>query len=318
MNPVQLAARQRHFARLLRTDGETHGVECFPQFLQGDIHADVRSCLENDALLLQLIDTSRDLVLGKFEIGNAVHHQSADFVVALEHSHLMSYAIELLGGSQPSRAAADDGDAPAGAFRRRLGHDPAFSPATIDDRPLDALDCDRFGVDCEHARRLARRGARVSGELGEIVGRVQTVERRVPVPARDEIVPIRNDVANRTAGHACRHAAIHAARPLLSQMRLFPARFPNFSIIADTLARVAFANRPARDFQIAVWMIVSHWLEPASLSSRFPLFRGRRRHEAHVFSFGEVARENLGVCVRDNFHKFRSALVPARENPARL
>jgi hypothetical protein len=106
---------------------------------------------------------------------------------------------------------------------------------------------------------------------------------------------------------------------LLSQMRLFPARFPNFSIIADTLTRVAFANRPARDFQITVWMIVSHCsIAHASFSSRFPLFRDRRRHEARVFSFGEVARENLGVCIRDNFHKLRSALVPACENPARL
>ncbi len=56
----------------------------------------------------------------------------------------------LLRGGHPGRAAADDGDAPAGAFRRRLGHDPAFSPATIDDCPLDALDCDRFGVNKQH------------------------------------------------------------------------------------------------------------------------------------------------------------------------
>ena len=56
--------------------------------------------------------------------------------------------------------------------------------------------------------------AQPTGELGEVVGRVQPLDRGVPVVAPDQVVPLRDDVAQRAALVAERDAAVHAAAGL--------------------------------------------------------------------------------------------------------
>ena len=73
-------------------------------------------------------------------------------------------------------------------------------------------------VDPEHARRLARRRAQAAGELGEVVGGVQAVDRVLPVVAVDEVVPVGDQVAERAAVVAERDAAVHAAPGLTLQL----------------------------------------------------------------------------------------------------
>src|SRR5215468_9992971 len=98
---------------------------------------------------------------------------------------------------------------------RGLGwRDPALVPRLVDDRVLDRLDADRVLVDAQRAGFLARRRADAPGELGEVVRRVQRLDRVLPVLPVDEVVEVRNDVVDRAAGHAERHAAVHAARAL--------------------------------------------------------------------------------------------------------
>ena len=128
--------------------------------------------------------------------------------------------LQLLGGGEPGRSRADDGDALAGPRCRRLRGDPAFGERALDDRRFGRLDRDRRVVDPEHARRLARRRTQASGELGEVVRRVQPVDRRAPAIAVDEIVPVGNQVAERAALMAERNAAVHAARRLILQRRV--------------------------------------------------------------------------------------------------
>ena len=83
---------------------------------------------------------------------------------------------------------------------------------------LDRLDAHRIVVDVEHARRLARRRAHAAREFGEVVGRVQHLERALPLVPVHEVVPVRDDVVDRAAGLAERDAAIHAARALLGRL----------------------------------------------------------------------------------------------------
>src|SRR5262249_6307927 len=52
------------------------------------------------------------------------------------------------------------------------------------------------------------------GELGEVVRRMKDVERRAPLMAVNEVVPVGDDVVDRAAGLAERDAAVHAARAL--------------------------------------------------------------------------------------------------------
>ncbi len=78
------------------------------------------------------------------------------------------------------------------------GH-PSLVPGAVDDLDLDLLDRDGWLVDAEHAGRLARRRAQPPGELGEVVGGVQPIDRVTPVTAVDEIVPVGDQVAERAA-----------------------------------------------------------------------------------------------------------------------
>jgi hypothetical protein len=103
------------------------------------------------------------------------------------------------------------------------------SKPSIDDGALDALDRHRRVEDAQRARAFARRRADATGELREVVGLVQAVERLAPEAAVDQVVPLRDQVVDRAAGgHAVDqlagvaegNAAVHAARPLRAQRRL--------------------------------------------------------------------------------------------------
>src|SRR4029078_12323390 len=95
----------------------------------------------------------------------------------------------------------------------------ALVPGAGDDRELDLLDRHRVAfLDLEHARGFARCGAETARELGEVVRAVQLCSRLAPPVAVDEVVPVRNEVPERTAVVAERHAALHAACTLLAQL----------------------------------------------------------------------------------------------------
>src|SRR5262249_56322890 len=82
---------------------------------------------------------------------------------------------------------------------------------------LDGLDADGIVVDVEAAGFLAGRRADAAGELREVVGRVQALDRLAPPAAVHEVVPVRDDVPERAALVAEGDAAIHAARALRAQ-----------------------------------------------------------------------------------------------------
>ncbi len=117
-----------------------------------------------------------------------------------------------------------------------------FVPGTVDDRELDLLDRDGVAlVDLEHARRLAGRRAEAPGELGEVVRAVQLLARLGPAVAVDEVVPVGDQVAERAAVVAERHAALHAARRLLAQLHE-RQRADELAHVADPLARRALGR----------------------------------------------------------------------------
>jgi len=93
---------------------------------------------------------------------------------------------------------------------------PALVEPARDDRQLDLLDRDGVVVDVEHAGGLARRGADQPSELRKVVGGVELDEGVAPLIAVDEVVPVRDQVAERAALMAERHAAVHAACTLVA------------------------------------------------------------------------------------------------------
>jgi hypothetical protein len=88
----------------------------------------------------------------------------------------------------------------------------------IDDGKLDGLDGDGVVVDPQHAGALAWSGAKRAGELGEVVGGVEPDDGLLPFVPVDEVVPVGNEVAERTALMAEGNAAVHAPRALLAEL----------------------------------------------------------------------------------------------------
>src|ERR1022692_1727442 len=214
VDAVQLAAGDREIAGLLGAAGEQDGVVAAAQIFDRNVAADVGIGDELDALGAHLLETPVDEVLFHLEIRDAVAEEAADAVVLFKHGDGVAGAAQLLCGGEARGAGADDGDALAGDIDGRLGRDPAFGEGAIDDRLFDLLDGDRRLVDAEYAGGFAGRGAEAAGELGKVVGGMQDADGFAPAAAVDEIVPIGNDVGERTAGVAEGHAAIHAAGAL--------------------------------------------------------------------------------------------------------
>ena len=220
MDAGQLAAGDRQVARLGGAAGQHDRIEVGAQLGGGDVRADVDAGPELRALGPHLGDPPLEVALLHLELGDAVAQQAADAIGPLEHDHGVSGPGELLGGGQPRRARADDRDRLAGLPARHDRRDPALGPGAVDDLDLDLLDRDRVLVDAEHARRLARSGAQAAGELREVVRGVQPLDRLAPPVPVDEVVPVRDQVAERAAVVAERDAAVHAPAGLGPQVVL--------------------------------------------------------------------------------------------------
>ncbi len=219
-----------------------------------DVLADVGVADEPDALRLHEPDAAEDdRLLVELHVGDAIHEEAAGAVGALEDGDGVAGEVELRGGGEAGGAGADDGDLFPGADGGGRGDDPALVPAAVDDGVLDVLDGDGRLVDAEDAGALAGRGADAAGELGEIVGLVQAVQRLLPQPAVDEVVPLGDEVvdgaagghtADELAGVAERDAAIHAPRALRAELLLL-------HVVVELLPVARALERRAVDGELA-------------------------------------------------------------------
>ena len=163
----------------------------------------------------------------------------------------MPRPAQLLRRGHAGRAGADDGHGLPGLPARRVGDHPPLVPGTVDDRVLDLFDRDSVALaDLQHARRLARRRAQPAGELGEVVRRVQLADRILEAAVVDEVVPVGDQVAQRTAVVAEGHAAVHAARTLLAQLGL-GARELELLVVVHAFGRIPLGDVTALDLQEA-------------------------------------------------------------------
>ncbi len=223
MDPGGLPAGDGQLARHARAGGEHDRVEAGAQLLDGQRAlagpADVDAGAEAGALLAHLGEATVDVSLLELELGDAVAQQPAEAVVLLEHDHGVAGAGELLGGGEARRSGADDRDGATGVPGRGDRAHPALLEGAVDDRDLDVLDRHRRLVDAQHAAGLAGGGAGAAGELGEVVGRVEALGGLLPVVAVDQVVPLRDQVAQRAALVAEGDAAVHAAPGLAGDHR---------------------------------------------------------------------------------------------------
>ena len=131
----------------------------------------------------------------------------------------MAGAGELLGCCQTGRTGPDDGGRLEGVPLGDNGNDATVLPRLVDDRDLDVLDRHRVTVDSLNAGSLAGGRTQATGELREVVGRQQRLQCLAPLVTPDEVVPVRDEVAQRAPGVAERHTTVHAPTGLISDDR---------------------------------------------------------------------------------------------------
>ena len=214
VHALEFAARNRQVAAERGTAGEHDGVIVLGELLRADVGADVHPTAELDSFLPHLLDPSPDPPLLQLEVGDAIHQEPARPVGPLEERDQMAGPIELLRGGEARGPTPHHGHPLASADIGGLWHHPTLVPSLVGDRHLDLLDRDRIFVDAEHAGRLARGGTDAPGELGKVVGGMESLAGLVPLLAVHEVVEVGNDVPQRAAGVAEGHAAVHAAGSL--------------------------------------------------------------------------------------------------------
>ena len=219
-----------------------------PEFGCADLAADVGVVDELDPLLLEDAHPAVDDRLLELGVRHAEAHQAAGSLVALVYRDVVTAAVELGGHSEPGGTGAHHRDRLATAPRRRLRHDPPLLERALGDRHLDLLDRDRIVIDRQHACRLARRRADPARELREVVGHVELVDRLAPLAPVDEIVPVRDQVAERASFVTERDAAIHAASTLARQFLLW-LEAEVLLVVAHALARVALVEADPVDLE---------------------------------------------------------------------
>ena len=226
-------------------DRQHHGVVLVPEPLDGKVYADFAFGDEPRSLGTHLGQSLVERGLLELVLRDAVAHQSTDAVVALVHGDVVAGARELLCRSESGGTRSDDGHPPARGDGRGLGFDDSVHPGLVGDGLLDALDRDAAArlllADGQHTRGLTRRRAQPSGELREVVGRVQAVARRVPSAAPHQVIPFRDQIAQRAArgsGVAERDSAVHTSTGLLRDLAralVGILLFVDLAPVADTL-----------------------------------------------------------------------------------
>ena len=265
---LELAARHHQIARHTGARAEHDCVEAREELRARGLATDVDARLEDAALGAHLLDAEIEEILLHLEVGDPVSKETAQAVVALVDDDVVASPRELLRCSKTRGAGADDRHLLAAAQRsedRRETATEAFLDRGARDGALDVLDGDRCISDVEHARRFARRRADATGHLGEVVRRVEHANGVGHAPAMNEVVELRDDVAERTALVTERDAAIHAARGLRAEVAL-RGLHGEFAVVREALRGGALLGLGSCDLQ-----------EPTRIGHGQPPFTSLRR-----------------------------------------
>ena len=216
-----------------------------------EIAAHVHARAELRALRPHLSEPPVQMLFLHLERGDAVAQQSADAVGALVHGDGVTDTRELLRRRQPRRPGADDGHGLPAETLGRLRGGVAAGPDLVRDGVLDVLDRHRVGIDGQYAGVLTGRRAQPSGELREVVRRVQPLRRVAPAAAGRVGVPLRDQIPERAAVVTERDAAVHTASRLLGDEG--QPRLPGVDLVpvVQPLCHGARRDGPAGDSEEA-------------------------------------------------------------------
>mmetsp|Transcript_111573 Transcript_111573/g.315060 ORF Transcript_111573/g.315060 Transcript_111573/m.315060 type:complete len:456 (-) Transcript_111573:4835-6202(-) len=180
-------------------------------------------------------------------VRHPIHHQPSDAVCSFVDGDPVAHFVQLVRRGQARGPRTNNGDPFSSAERGRRRLHPAHFVSLVDDAELNGLDADGVIDDAQDASTLARCGANASGELREIVRLHKPLEGLVPLPCADEVVPLGNEVSERTTGpvgHALvakRGPAVHAPRRLRLDL-LWVLVVEDFPEVRDALMHFPFGQ----------------------------------------------------------------------------
>lgn len=123
----------------------------------------------------------------KFRMPNP--EQAARQFVFLEYRHFIAPAVQLIGGCQSGRAAADNGY-PLAIAHRLYGADITFAEGRLNDGRFVLAYRDRLvAAQFQHTAFLTEGGADASGKLREVAGLFQHVEGFAPFAFIEQVLP---------------------------------------------------------------------------------------------------------------------------------
>ncbi len=180
-------------------------------------HAHRRGAPELDALGLELGQPAVEDGLLHLELGDPVAQQSTGLLGPLEHHDVVSGARQLLGAGQAGGARSHDGHRLAGRHLGYLRHHPAARrrPARRSRTRSRSM---VTGSALMPSTQAPSHGAGHSRPVnsGKLLVACRRSAASAHSPALHQVVPLGDEVAERTALVAEGDAAVHAARPLLA------------------------------------------------------------------------------------------------------
>ena len=201
---------------------------------------------EGDSFLLHNLPLSVHNPLFQLHIRNAVHQQTSDAIGTLEDSDGMSASVQLIRHRKSGGSASHNGYALACPYLGRIRDGISLLIGILDNGMLVLLRRNRITVQTAGTCSLAERRTYSGGKLREIVGLFQPVICLLPVTGVDKVIPLGNQVMQRTATchpadcHARlaeRNAAFHTPRTL--KLLLFLRQiFMKFIEMLNTLLRL--------------------------------------------------------------------------------
>ena len=217
---------------------------------------------ENNSFLFHYAYAALDYCLFELHVWYTVHKQTARTVGALEYSHAVAAAIELVSCCKTCRAAADYGNGFSGTGRNRTSMRIAFGIGALDNGIFIFPYCYCISQCTAGASLFAQCRTDARGKFREIIGYSESFIRKLPCSAIDEVVPFGDKVIKRTSGdHAAdRHtcltegdAAVHAACRLLTAI-LFTKRRMEFIIVKNSLFFLLCRRILSFIFQKSCWL----------------------------------------------------------------
>ena len=226
VHAVELAAGDGQVARHARAGRQHDRVEAAAQLRHADVAARRRRRSASRTPSATSCSTRRCTTrLLDLEVGHAEAHEPADRLVALEQRHGVAAAAQLLGRGH-ARPARTRRPRPTGRFRGRGRGCGATQPSSQARLMIAFSIClivtaSPSRISSTHA---ASHGAGHSRPVnsGKLLVACSCAIASSEAVAVDEVVPVRDQVAQRAAVVAEGHPAVHAAGALLAQLRLRP------------------------------------------------------------------------------------------------